>query len=96
MASGEMLLEVSHDKAVRAVAFSPAGTFLATTGTQQGVARIWDVASGKKLLEIPHRGAVWAAAFSPQGGLRLATGCEDGLARIFAEGKRLEFRPPAA
>ena len=42
-ASGQLLLEVRHDKKVTGVAFSPDGTQLAT-GSLDKSARIWSVA----------------------------------------------------
>jgi WD40 repeat protein len=79
--TGEQRLEIPHDRAVTAVAFSPDDTWLATASAD-GRARIWDAASGQQRLEVRHGGAVTAVAFSPNG-IRLATASADGSARIW-------------
>ena len=61
----------STASAVRAVAFSPDGTRLATGGCD--TARVWDAATGKQRLQVTHGDTVLAVAFSPDG-TRLATG----------------------
>ena len=79
------LTRLPHDGSVRAVAFSPDGTRLAT-GSDDFTARIWDLASGQQLAQLLHdrmshdRG-VRAVAFSPDG-TRLVTG-NPFMARIW-------------
>jgi hypothetical protein len=83
------------DATVRAVAFSPGGTWLAT-GCSDKTARIWDASTGELQLQLDHggalrlfpggakegySGAVAAVAFSPDG-TRLATG-SDRFARVW-------------
>lgn len=53
------------------VAFSPDGTRLATTGSDDA-AKVWDAFTGQLELTLPHRDGVSAVAFSPDG-TRLAT-----------------------
>lgn len=60
------LLE-GHADTVRAVAFSPDGTLLATAAHDQ-TARLWDLATGRTIREITgYSGSVGAVAFSPDG-----------------------------
>jgi WD40 repeat protein len=86
VASGQLLLEVRHDKrvttVVAAVAFSPDGTRLAT-GSSDRSARVWDAATEQCLLEVRHDETVTAVAFSPDG-TRLATGSSDKSVRIWS------------
>ena len=65
-----------------AVAFGPAGRFLATAGND-GVARLWETASARELLRVEIGGRIRTVAVSPDG-RRLAIGGEDGRARVFA------------
>ena len=73
-----------------AVAFGPAGRFLATAGND-GVARLWETASARELLRVEIGGRIRTVAVSPDG-RRLAIGGEDGRARVFAaaDGRPLE------
>lgn len=75
---------------MRAVAFSPDGTRLATGGGDpsvqgHGSARVFDTATGAELARLDHDGPVAAVAFSPDGAL-IATGSMDGSARVWCTG----------
>ena len=71
-----------HTATVQAVAFSPDGALLATA-SDDGTARVWDVASGAVRATLEgHGGALWGVAFSPDGAL-LATASDDGTARVW-------------
>ncbi|MBO3747215.1 PD40 domain-containing protein [Streptosporangiaceae bacterium NEAU-GS5] len=71
-----------HHAPVRAIAFSPDGSRLATTA-DDGTALLWDAATGRLVATLRgHSRTVWAAAFSPDGS-RLATVGFDGDTRLW-------------
>ena len=74
--------QLGHPGIVTGVAFSPDGRFLATA-SNDGSARIWDVATGRELKVLRgHWSVVSSVAFSPDGRF-LATGSYDGTTRIW-------------
>jgi WD40 repeat protein len=86
-ASGAEISHLSHgsDDTVRAMAFSPDGTRVATgsdDGFGRGSARVFDAASGAEISRLYHGSYVEAVAFSPDG-TWVATGSNDGSARVF-------------
>jgi WD40 repeat protein len=56
-----------HHGAVRAVAFSPDGKFLAASSDGRDMVVIWDRATGRKLHEMPSIGPPCYLRFSPEG-----------------------------
>ena len=82
VADGRELGRITHDGAVRAVAFSPDGKLLATASWDE-TARIVAVADGRELARITHDGPVNAVAFSPDGKF-LATASDDKTARFWS------------
>jgi len=72
--------QVSHERGVNAVAFSPDGELVATA-SDDNTARISQVSSGKEVIRISHESKVNAVAFSPDGEL-VATASNDNTARI--------------
>lgn len=70
-----------HTDYVQSVAFSPDGTQLAS-GSEDGTARIWDVATGAEVLSMEHPDYVRSVAFSPDGSL-IVTGADDGVVRLW-------------
>jgi WD40 repeat protein/tetratricopeptide (TPR) repeat protein len=70
-----------HHGKVRAVAFSPDGSQLATTG-EDGTIGVWEVASGRRVLTLTDQPLTYAIAYS-QDGSRIVTACKDGTARIW-------------
>ncbi len=70
---------------VRALAWSPDGTRLATAGSD-GTARLWDAATGEELTVFSdHEGEVTGVAWSPDG-TRVATAGRDGTIRLWDAG----------
>ena len=71
-----------HSGPVQAVAFSPDGATLASTGSDQTV-RLWDVPTGELRRTLAgHSQLVKCATFSPDGKL-LASGGADGVLRLW-------------
>jgi RNA polymerase sigma factor (sigma-70 family) len=71
-----------HGDGVRALAFAPDGTLLATAGDDKTVG-LWDVATGTLRARLPgHRRGVTAVAFSPDGRM-LASGGIDRTVRLW-------------
>jgi WD40 repeat protein/3',5'-cyclic AMP phosphodiesterase CpdA len=71
-----------HSRTVRASAFSPDGRLLAT-GSEDALARIWDIATGELREELTgHAEPVNGVTFSPDSRL-VATGSDDTTVRIW-------------
>jgi RNA polymerase sigma factor (sigma-70 family) len=74
-------VRLKHDAEVRAVAFAPDGTRLASASAD-GTLRVWDATTGKELQRFAeHMGPVLCAAYSKDG-LLLASGGDDCTARV--------------
>jgi len=92
---GLPLVQVVHDGAVQAVAWSPDGTKLATASMNHG-ARIWDAVSGHAVTPpLAHQGEVYGVAWSPDG-TRVATASQDGTARVWNAASGRPVTPPLA
>jgi mono/diheme cytochrome c family protein len=77
--------------AVRALAFSADGRWLATAGEDRAV-RVWDVATGKESRRLEgHTDEVLAVTFSPDG-KHVASGGMDRTVRVWDVGKGKEVR----
>jgi uncharacterized protein with WD repeat len=74
-AHGADSIRLVHDAAVRAVAFSPDGTRLATA-SRDGTVRIAEVATGLEIARLRHQASVFDVAFCP-GGTRVAAASAD-------------------
>ena len=81
-----------HKDTVWCVAFSPDGTLLATSGSNDGLLFVWDLASGRKVRELSgHSRKSPRVAFSPDGS-NVAAGGADGTVNVWdvLTGKRDE------
>ena len=69
-----------HRGNVRAVAFNPAATLLASSGTRDSTVKLWDLKTGDLLASLrdPQSGANWAS-FSPDGQLLAVGGADKTL-----------------
>lgn len=93
--TGKELLTFSggHTQSIKSVAFSPDGSRLATSSTDQTV-KVWDLATGKQLLSLSTPTFAFPAglrvAFSPDG-QRIAAASSENSARVWdvATGKEL-------
>ena len=76
------LVTYSHYESVNDVDVSPDGKYL-VTGSNDRVARIWDLVSGQALLDLKgHSDGLVDVTYSPDGSL-VATASYDGTARLF-------------
>jgi WD40 repeat protein/serine/threonine protein kinase len=79
MASGREIRRFEgHGSAVTGLAFSPDGNLLASAGSHDRTARIWEVATGKQLKCLRHNSFVNRVAFVLDGGL-VVSGAHEGL-----------------
>ncbi len=89
------LLTIGPRIDTRVVLFSPDGSKL-LTGSDDGVARLWDVSTGQLIKAmVGHTGNISAAAFSPDGSL-IATGDSSGGMHVWRgdNGEPLHALPP--
>ena len=74
------IADFPHEAAVMSLTYSPDGGYLAT-GSEDKLARIWEIASGREILRQTYKDWADAVAFSPDGRL-FAAGSRDHTARI--------------
>ncbi|WP_165230149.1 caspase family protein [Aquisphaera insulae] len=80
---------LQHPKPVLALTFSPDGRMI-LTGSQDGLARLWNTANGRTIGEpLRHDDSVLAVAFSSDG-RSFATASADGTARVWGPRARPE------
>jgi WD40 repeat protein len=71
-----------HGNVIRAVAWAPDGSRIATASHDSDV-RVWDAADGGEVLRLTgHEEAVWSVAWSPDG-RQIATASDDHTARVW-------------
>jgi WD40 repeat protein len=90
----ETVIQKGHSAAVKAVAASPNGIYLAT-GSRDKTVKIWDRQTGLEIRTlVGHEHTINALNFSPNGEL-LATSSADGTARVWeiSSGKQLFSSP---
>jgi WD40 repeat protein len=96
-ATGELLLDVTHQHGIDAVTFSPDGQRLASAGAALGEVaevKVWDVQTGRELLTLPtEKGKAIGQRFSADG-RRLIAGCARGAAVWDAATGHLVFTTP--
>jgi serine/threonine protein kinase/WD40 repeat protein len=73
----------AHDGAINAVAVSPGGGRLATTGTDRTL-QIWSFEKGERLTSVDSVGG-WALAYSPDGKFLLAQGDDFSMGEFHSE-----------
>jgi WD40 repeat protein len=76
--TGRQILELKHDSAVAAVAFSADGTKLGT-GSYDGTARVWELPSGNELERVSHAGGAEVVTFGPRGNSFAAGGIDGSI-----------------
>jgi WD40 repeat protein len=78
---------LQHEGRLLSLALSPDGRRLATA-SQDGTARLWEIATGREIARARQGAPVHAVALSPDG-LTLATGGQDGTARLWRNGREI-------
>jgi WD40 repeat protein len=80
--TGKLILSLTGQPVVRALAFSPDGSHLATGGIDH-LLKLWDVSTGGLVHTFKgHKGAINSVDFSPDGRM-LATGSSDTTIKIW-------------
>ncbi len=86
-----LVAQLGHALVIYSVAFSPDGRHV-LTGSEDNIARLWDVETGKEVRRFEgHGGGIISVAFSPDGRYVL-TGSWDGTARLWDRDTGKEVR----
>jgi WD40 repeat protein len=67
---------------VNAVAFTPDSKYVASLGTYDNTARVWEVETGREIARMTHDLSVWSLAISPDGKYAVS-GSDDDTARVW-------------
>src|SRR5258705_4790432 len=90
-AGARLVVNVGHSFMIKAIAFSPDGTLLASASGDE-TARLWEVATGREIHVLKGHGShVSAVAFSPDG-KTLASGSWDMTVKLWDPATRREVR----
>jgi len=84
----ERLVIEAHEDRIQGLAFGPEGWLL--SGSDDGTARVWDVASGERLAQLDHGRGILGVSVRPDGS-RIAIGTDTGATHVWDPGTFTEL-----